>query len=299
MLFIKRREEIFKVSILIDSESKVIVQGITGRDGSFHTQQMLSYGTKIVAGVTPGKGGGKIFDVPIYSNMEEAVKNSLADVSIIFVPPQFAGDAIIEAVDSGIKLIVCITEGIPVNHMVRVYKYISLKKETRLIGPNCPGLISPGKCKVGIMPAQIFKKGNVGIVSRSGTLTYEVVYNITNSGLGESTCIGIGGDQIIGTRFIDALKLFKDDLQTEKLVIIGEIGSDDEEKAAEYIKTYLKSKKVVAFIAGRNAPPEKRMGHAGAVIMQGKGTAETKIKAFEEAGVKVALRPSEIPELLK
>lgn len=286
------------MSILINSESKIIVQGITGRDGSFHTQQMLSYGSKIVAGVTPGKGGTEIFGIPIFDTMNEAVKNTQANVSIIFVPERFAADSIVEAADSGINLIVCITEGIPVNQMLKISKYLSINTNTRLIGPNCPGLISPGQCKVGIMPAQIFKEGNVGIVSRSGTLTYEVVYNLTKAGFGESTCIGIGGDQIVGTSFIDVLSLFKDDPQTEKIVLIGEIGGDEEEKAAEYIKNNI-SKRVVAFIAGRNAPPEKRMGHAGAVILQGKGTAESKVKAFEEAGVKVADRPSDIPELLK
>lgn len=286
------------MSILINSESKIIVQGITGRDGSFHTQQMLSYGSKIVAGVTPGKGGTEIFGIPIFDTMNEAVKNTQANVSIIFVPERFAADSIVEAADSGINLIVCITEGIPVNQMLKISKYLSINTNSRLIGPNCPGLISPGQCKVGIMPAQIFKEGNVGIVSRSGTLTYEVVYNLTKAGFGESTCIGIGGDQIVGTSFIDVLSLFKDDPQTEKIVLIGEIGGDEEEKAAEYIKNNI-SKRVVAFIAGRNAPPEKRMGHAGAVILQGKGTAESKVKAFEEAGVKVADRPSDIPELLK
>lgn len=286
------------MSILVNSESKIIVQGITGRDGSFHTQQMLSYGSKIVAGVTPGKGGTEIFGIPIFDTMKEAVKNTQANVSIIFVPDRFAADSIVEAADSGINLIVCITEGIPVNQMLKISKYLSINTNSRLIGPNCPGLISPGQCKVGIMPAQIFKEGNVGIVSRSGTLTYEVVYNLTKAGFGESTCIGIGGDQIVGTSFIDVLSLFKDDPQTEKIVLIGEIGGDEEEKAAEYIKINI-SKRVVAFIAGRNAPPEKRMGHAGAVILQGKGTAESKVKAFEEAGVKVADRPSDIPELLK
>lgn len=286
------------MSILVNSESKIIVQGITGRDGSFHTQQMLSYGSKIVAGVTPGKGGTEIFGIPIFDTMKEAVKNTQANVSIIFVPDRFAADSIVESADSGINLIVCITEGIPVNQMLKISKYLSINTNSRLIGPNCPGLISPGQCKVGIMPAQIFKEGNVGIVSRSGTLTYEVVYNLTKAGFGESTCIGIGGDQIVGTSFIDVLSLFKDDPQTEKIVLIGEIGGDEEEKAAEYIKNNI-SKRVVAFIAGRNAPPEKRMGHAGAVILQGKGTAESKVKAFEEAGVKVADRPSDIPELLK
>ena len=273
------------MSILVNSESKIIVQGITGRDGSFHTHQMLSYGSKVVAGVTPGKGGTEIFGIPIFDTMKEAVKNTQANVSIIFVPERFAADSIVESADSGINLIVCITEGIPVNQMLKISKYLSINTNSRLIGPNCPGLISPGQCKVGIMPAQIFKEGNVGIVSRSGTLTYEVVYNLTKAGFGESTCIGIGGDQIVGTSFIDVLSLFKDDPQTEKIVLIGEIGGDEEEKAAEYIKNNI-SKRVVAFIAGRNAPPEKRMGHGGAVILQGKGTAKVKLKLLKKLVLK-------------
>ena len=286
------------MSILINENSKIIVQGITGRDGSFHTQQMLSYGSKIVAGVTPGKKGTYISGIPVYDTMIEAVEESGADVSIIYVPSKNSSDAIIEAADSGIKLIVCITEGIPVNQMIKISKYLSLNSSVRLIGPNSPGLISPGKCKVGIMPGHIFKEGNTGIVSRSGTLTYEIVYNITFAGIGQTTCIGIGGDPIVGTGFIDVLKLFNDDPKTENIVIIGEIGGDDEEKASIFIKENIK-KRVIAFIAGRNAPPEKRMGHAGAVIMQGKGTAESKIDAFMKAGVKIADKPSDIPGLLR
>lgn len=286
------------MSILINENSRVIVQGITGRDGSFHAQQMLSYGSKIVAGVTPGKRGTIISGIPVYNTMKEAVKESGADVSIIYVPPKTSSDAIVEAADSGIKLIVCITEGIPVNQMIKVSRYLSVNNSVRLIGPNSPGLISPGKCKVGIMPGHIFKEGNTGIVSRSGTLTYEIVYNITSAGIGQSTCIGIGGDPIVGTGFIDILKLFNEDPETENIVIIGEIGGDEEEKASIYIKENIK-KRVVAFIAGRNAPPEKRMGHAGAVIMQGKGTAESKINAFMEAGVKIADKPSDISGLLR
>ena len=286
------------MSILINENSRIIVQGITGRDGSFHTQQMLSYGSKIVAGVTPGKKGTMISGIPVYDTMNEAVKESGADVSIIYVPPKTSADAIVEAADSGVKLVVCITEGIPVNQMIRVSKYLSVKNTIRLIGPNSPGLISPGKCKIGIMPGHIFKKGNTGIVSRSGTLTYEIVYNITSAGIGQTTCIGIGGDPIVGTGFIDVLKLFNEDPETENIVIIGEIGGDEEEKASIFIKENIK-KRVVAFIAGKNAPPEKRMGHAGAVIMQGKGTAESKVKAFMEAGVKIADKPSDISGLLR
>jgi len=285
------------MSILINENSKVIVQGITGRDGSFHTEKMLEYGTKIVGGVTPGKGGMSIFNVPIFNTVEEAVLKTGADVSIIYVPEKFAGDAIIEAADFGISLIVCITEGIPVNQMIKISKYLESKPGTRLIGPNCPGVISPGKSKVGIMPGHIFKPGYVGVISRSGTLTYEVVYQLTNQGFGESTCIGIGGDPIIGTNFIDALALFNQDPDTNAVVLIGEIGGDAEEKAAEYIHQNMR-KKVVAFIAGRTAPAEKRMGHAGAIISQGKGTAESKVSAFNNVGIPVASIPSEIPGLL-
>jgi succinyl-CoA synthetase alpha subunit len=286
------------MSILLDENSKVLVQGITGRDGSFHTQKMIEYGTKIVSGVTPGKGGTAIFNVPVFNSVHEAVLETGANVSIIYVPEKGAADAIIEAADSNINLIICITEGVPVNQMIKVSKYLEAKPQIRLIGPNCPGIISPGKSKVGIMPGHIFKPGNVGVISRSGTLTYEVVYQLTNLGFGQSTSIGIGGDPIIGTNFIDALTLFNADPETESVVLIGEIGGDAEEKAAEYIKSKMK-KKVVAFIAGRTAPAEKRMGHAGAIISQGKGTAESKVNAFREAGISVASIPSEIPGLLR
>jgi len=285
------------MSILLNENSRVLVQGITGRDGSFHTEKMIEYGTKIISGVTPGKGGTNILGVPIFNSVNEAVLKTGADVSIIYVPEKFAADAIVEAADANIKLIVCITEGVPVNQMVKVSKYLELKPQIRLIGPNCPGIISPGKSKVGIMPGHIFKQGNVGVISRSGTLTYEVVYQLSNFGFGESTCIGIGGDPIIGTDFIDALALFNEDPETESVVLIGEIGGDSEEKAAEFFKNNMK-KKVVAFIAGRTAPAEKRMGHAGAIISQGKGTAESKVKAFNEVGIKVASIPSDIPGLL-
>jgi succinyl-CoA synthetase alpha subunit len=286
------------MSILLDENSKVLVQGITGRDGSFHTEKMIEYGTKIVSGVTPGKGGTTIFDVPVFNSVREAVLETGANVSIIYVPEKGAADAIVEAADANINLIICITEGVPVNQMIKVSKYLESKPQVRLIGPNCPGIISPGKSKVGIMPGHIFRPGNVGVISRSGTLTYEVVYQLTNLGFGQSTSIGIGGDPIIGTNFIDALTLFNADPETESVVLIGEIGGDSEEKAAEYIKNNMK-KKVVAFIAGRTAPAEKRMGHAGAIISQGKGTAESKVNAFREAGISVASIPSEIPGLLR
>jgi len=286
------------VSILINEKSKVIVQGITGRDGSFHAEQMIQYGTNVVGGVTPGKGGKTILGVPIFDSMQDAVSSTQADVSLIFVPPAYASDAIIEAADAGIQLIVCITEGIPVNQMLKTQAYLATKPNIRLIGPNCPGVVSPGKSKVGILPGHIFKQGNVGVVSRSGTLTYEIVYGLTTAGFGESTCIGIGGDPIIGTDFIDVLTMFNEDPQTESIVLIGEIGGDAEEKAADYIKKNIR-KKVVAFIAGVTAPPEKRMGHAGAIISQGMGTAQGKVEAFEKVGVKVASIPSQVADLLK
>lgn len=286
------------MSILIDEKSRVVVQGITGRDGSFHAEQMIQYGTNVVGGVTPGKGGQSILGVPVFDSVKDAVSEAEADTSIIMVPAKFASDAIVEAADAGIRLVVCITEGIPVNQMIKVQAYLATKPDTRLIGPNCPGLISPGKSKVGILPGHIFKQGNVGVVSRSGTLTYEIVYSLTSKGLGESTCIGIGGDPIIGTHFIDTLEMFNNDPQTESIVLIGEIGGDAEEKAAQYIKENIK-KKVVAFIAGVTAPAEKRMGHAGAIISQGMGTAESKVKALEEVGVKVAPIPSKIADLLR
>ncbi len=286
------------MSILIHQNTRVIVQGITGRDGSFHTQQMLEYGTSIVGGVTPGKEGESVHGVPVFNSAKQAVNATGADTSIIYVPERFASDAIIEAADAGISLIVCITEGLPVNDVMKIKQYLD-EKGVRLVGPNCPGLISPGKSKIGIMPGHIFKPGNVGVISRSGTLTYEIVYNLTSSGFGTSTCIGIGGDPIIGSSFIDVLHLFKDDPDTESIVLIGEIGGDAEEKAAEYISKNLGHKKVISFIAGRTAPPEKRMGHAGAIISQGKGTAESKVEALESAGVKVAEKPSDIPALLR
>ncbi|HHH80779.1 MAG TPA: succinate--CoA ligase subunit alpha, partial [candidate division Zixibacteria bacterium] len=280
-----------------DENTKVLVQGITGRDGSFHTRLMLDYGTKVVAGVTPGKGGQKVHGVRVYNTVKEAVEETGANTSIIFVPPKFAVDAIFEAAEAGIKLIVTITEGIPALEESKVFDFLK-KVGARMIGPNCPGIISPGKCKVGILPAHIFKEGDIGIVSRSGTLTYEIVYNITKSGFGQSTCIGIGGDAIIGTNFIDVLSLFEKDPQTHGVVLIGEIGGTDEQEAAEFIRDHM-TKPVVAFIAGLTAPPGKRMGHAGAIISGSEGTAKEKIEKFKECGVPVANIPSEIPALLK
>ncbi len=285
------------MSILVDKNTKVVVQGITGSEGSFHARACLEYGTQIVAGVTPGKGGQKFDDkIPVFNTVEEAVIETGANTSLIFVPPSFAADAIMEAADSGVELIVCITEGIPVVDMIKAKKYVDIKG-VRLIGPNCPGVISPGKSKVGIMPGYIHKEGTIGVISRSGTLTYEAVSQICEVGYGQSTCIGIGGDPIIGSTFVDILKLFKEDDQTEAVVIIGEIGGTAEEEAAEYIKKEF-NKPVVAFIAGQTAPPGKRMGHAGAIIAGGKGTASEKIKALEEAGVNVAKSPAEIGKTL-
>ena len=281
------------MSILVDKDTKVVVQGITGSEGSFHARACMEYGTKIVAGVTPGKGGQKFDDkIPVFNTVEDAVKETGANTSLIFVPPPFAADAIMEAADSGVKLIVCITEGIPVVDMIKAKKYVDVKG-VRLIGPNCPGVISPGKAKVGIMPGYIHKEGSIGVISRSGTLTYEAVSQICEVGYGQSTCVGIGGDPIIGSTFVDILKLFKEDEQTEAVVMIGEIGGTAEEEAAEFIKNEF-DKPVVAFIAGQTAPPGKRMGHAGAIIAGGKGTAAEKIKALESAGVKVAKSPAEI-----
>jgi succinyl-CoA synthetase alpha subunit len=285
------------MGILIDQNTRVLVQGITGRDGSFHAASMLEYGTKVVGGVTPGKGGQEVHGRPVFNTMAEAVAATGADCSVIFVPARFATAALREAADSGIGLIVCITEGVPVLEMLANYHYIR-EKGARLIGPNCPGLINPGKSKVGIMPGHIHKPGKIGVISRSGTLTYEVVYNLTLAGLGQSTCIGIGGDPVIGTGYIDLLELFETDPGTQGVVIIGEIGGEDEERAAEYIRRRVR-KPVAAFISGRTAPPGKRMGHAGAIISGGKGTAEAKVKAFREAGVPVADRPDRIPELMK
>ncbi len=280
------------MSILVDRKSRVVVQGITGGEGSFHTRQMMEYGTKVVAGVTPGKGGATFDGVPVFNTVAEAVKETKANVSIIFVPPPFAADAILEAADAGIALIVCITEGIPARDMVTVYHYLK-RKGARLIGPNCPGIISPGKCKVGIMPAPIHKKGNVGVISRSGTLTYEAVHQLTELGIGQSTCIGIGGDPVIGTTFVDALELFNNDPDTEAIVLIGEIGGSAEEEAAAFIRKYVK-KPVVAFIAGQTAPPGRRMGHAGAIISGGKGTAADKVAALKKAKVHIAESPAVI-----
>ena len=285
------------MAILVDENTKVLVQGITGRDGSFHTRLMLDYGTKVVAGVTPGKGGQEVHGVRVYNTVKEAVEETGANTSIIFVPPKFAVDAIFEAAEAGIKLIVTITEGIPALEESKVFDFLK-KVGARMIGPNCPGIISPGKCKVGILPAHIFKEGDIGIVSRSGTLTYEIVYNITKSGFGQSTCIGIGGDAIIGTNFIDVLSLFEKDPQTRGVVLIGEIGGTDEQEAAEFIRDHM-TKPVVAFIAGLTAPPGKRMGHAGAIISGSEGTAKEKIEKFKECSIPVASIPSEIPALLK
>ncbi|MEM7347321.1 MAG: succinate--CoA ligase subunit alpha [Chloroflexota bacterium] len=284
------------MTILVGKETRLLVQGITGREGAFHTEQMKAYGTNVVAGVTPGKGGEWIHGIPVFDTVKEAVNTTDANTSIIYVPARFAGDAIMEAADAGIKLVICITEGVPVLDMVRVQRFLR-SRDTRLIGPNCPGLISPGSAKVGIMPAHIHKEGNIGLLSRSGTLTYEVVQALTDKGLGQSTAVGIGGDPIIGSKFIDILKLFEDDPLTDQIALIGEIGGTDEQKAARFIADHM-SKPVTAFIAGRTAPPGKRMGHAGAIIEGGEGTAAEKIKAFEDVGVKVARLPEEVAEII-
>jgi succinyl-CoA synthetase alpha subunit len=284
------------VSILIDRASRVLVQGITGRDGSFHAKQMKDYGTRVVAGVTPGKSGTQVDGIPVFDSVEEAVAKTKADVAVIYVPAALAQDAIYESVDAEIPLVVCITEGIPARDMIEVARYLS-GRSTRLIGPNCPGLISPGQSKVGIMPGFIHTPGRIGLVSRSGTLTYEVVWQLTRAKMGQSTCIGIGGDPIIGTRFTDALALFEADDETDAVVMIGEIGGTDEEDAAALIESTM-TKPVVAFIAGQTAPPGKRMGHAGAIVSGGAGTAQEKITRLERAGVPVAKVPSEIPRLV-
>jgi succinyl-CoA synthetase alpha subunit len=286
------------MSIFIDNDTTVIVQGITGRDGSFHTKQMLEYGTKIVAGVTPGKGGQQFESmVPIFNTVADAVAATKANTSVIYVPPMFAADAIMEAADAGVKFIVAITEGVPVLDMTRVYPFVR-ERGARLLGPNCPGLITPGKSKVGIIPGRICTPGNIGVVSRSGTLTYEIVYQLTRAGLGQSTCVGIGGDPINGTNFIDCLSAFEADPQTKAVAMMGEIGGTDEQEAAEFVKKHMK-KPVVGFIAGQTAPPGRRMGHAGAIISGSSGTAAEKVAAFEAAGMGVAKRPIDFVGLLK
>lgn len=284
------------MSIFVDNWTRVVIQGITGGAGGFHTKQMLAYGTKVVAGVTPGKGGGFFEGVPVFDTVQQAVKETGANASCIFVPPAFAADAIMEAADAGMRVVVAITEGIPVLDMIRVKAYLA-GRGVRLVGPNCPGVITVGECKIGIMPGDIHKKGPVGVLSRSGTLTYEAVDQLTRLGLGQTTCIGIGGDPIVGTGFVDALELFEKDGATEAVVLIGEIGGSAEEEAAAFIKKHM-SKPVVAFIAGRTAPEGRRMGHAGAIISGGKGTAPEKVKALEDAGVKVAPSPAEIGSTL-
>lgn len=286
------------MSVFIDKSTRLLVQGITGRDGSFHTKQMIEYGTQVVGGVTPGKGGQKFDDkVPIFNTVQQAVDATGANATVIYVPPMFAADAMMEAADAGIPFIVCITEGVPVLDMTRVYPFVK-EKGARLLGPNCPGLISPGKSKVGIIPGRICAEGNIGLVSRSGTLTYEVVFQMTRVGMGQTTCVGIGGDPINGTNFIDCLAAFEADPDTEKVVMIGEIGGTDEQEAAKFVKEKM-TKPVVGFIAGQTAPPGRRMGHAGAIISGSTGTAAEKIAAFEDAGIGVAKRPKDVVELLK
>jgi succinyl-CoA synthetase alpha subunit len=285
------------MAILVDENTRLLVQGITGREGGFHTQQAIAYGTKVVAGVTPGKGGSTVDGVPVFNTVQKAREKTGANASVIFVPPAFAADAILEAADAGLPLVVCITEGIPTLDMVRAMRCLSGTK-TRLIGPNCPGIISPGKCKIGIMPGHIHRQGHVGVVSRSGTLTYEAVGQLSALGIGQSTCIGIGGDPIIGTTFVDVLRLFNEDPATHGIVMIGEIGGTAEEEAAAFIKANVE-KPVVGFIAGRTAPPGRRMGHAGAIISGGKGTAADKIFALQAAGIAVAESPALIGETLK
>jgi succinyl-CoA synthetase alpha subunit len=285
------------MSILVNKNTRLLVQGITGRDGSFHTQKMIDYGTRVVGGVSPGKKGQSVSGVPVFNTVSDAVKETGANTSIIFVPAAYAADAILEAAEAGIELVIAISEGVPTLDMVRISPYIT-KRGTKLIGANCPGLISQDEALVGILPASIFKKGNIGLMSRSGTLTYEMVYQLTSNGLGQSTCVGIGGDPVAGLYFQELLQMFEEDPETEAIVLLGEIGGDAEERAAKFIIDHIK-KPVVSFIAGQTAPPGKRMGHAGAIISSGTGTAAEKIAAFENAGVQVARQPSDIPELLK
>jgi len=293
------------MSILVDQNSRVVVQGLTGKEGTFHAKACMDYGTRIVAGVTPGKGGSRHLlngsshpAIPVFNTVAEAVKSTGANVSAIFVPPPFAADALMEAADAGIALVVCISEGIPTLDMVRAWRFLQDKKTARLIGPNCPGIISPGKCKVGIMPGHIHKEGHVGVVSRSGTLTYEAVDQLTRRGIGQSTCIGIGGDPIIGTTHLDAIRMFNEDPDTRAIVMIGEIGGTAEEEAAVYVKQHVK-KPVIGFVAGQTAPPGRRMGHAGAIIAGGKGTAAEKMKAMRDAGILVVDSPAEIGAMVE
>ncbi|MEL6443856.1 MAG: succinate--CoA ligase subunit alpha [Bacteroidota bacterium] len=285
------------MSILVDKNTRLVVQGITGKEGSFHTEQMLGYGTNVVAGVTPGKGGTTHLDRPVYNTVSEAVEKAGANVSVIFVPPPFAADAIMESADAGVDLVVCITEGIPVRDMAMAYEFVT-ERGARLLGPNCPGVLTPGECKVGIMPTMIFSEGPIGVISRSGTLTYECVDQLTREGLGQTTAVGIGGDPIIGTQFIDAMKLFAEDEATEAVVMIGEIGGSAEEECAYWVKENM-TKPVFGFIAGRTAPPGRRMGHAGAIVSGGEGTADAKLQAMDECGITTILNPAAMGETVK